>query len=108
MNCKPICLTASLGLFSLTAKAVELCGDRIQGEILRGFAPGAAKVVFNGKATPVSPEGEFLIAFGRDDKPEQKLKIDSVAYLFAISPQKWDIQDIKGLPPKKVTPARED
>jgi murein DD-endopeptidase MepM/ murein hydrolase activator NlpD len=101
-------LTAVLSLSALAANAFELCGDKVQGEILQGFAPGAAKIAFNGKDVPVSAEGGFLIAFGRDDAAEQTLRLDSETYVFAISPQKWDIQNITGLPPKKVTPSKAD
>ncbi|MDR1026570.1 MAG: M23 family metallopeptidase [Lactobacillus sp.] len=103
-----LCLTFSTLALASTASATELCGDNFQGEILKGSAPDAKKVIFNDKQISISENGDFLIAFGRDEKPEQSIIIDGKTYKIDVSPQKWDIQNIKGLPPKKVTPSEDD
>ena len=100
-------------LLPIQAQAIELCGKKAQGEILKGYAPGVSKILFNNQEHMVSPSGTFLIAFGRDAQKEQKLTIFSDKngkqdYNFTIMPTKWDIQNIKGIPQKKVTPSEKD
>ena len=100
-------------LLPIQAQAIELCGKKAQGEILKGYAPGASKILFNNQEYMISPSGNFLIAFGRDAQKEQKLtavsdKNGKQDYNFTITPTKWDIQNIKGVPQKKVTPSEKD
>ena len=83
MNCKSICLTISLFCFfsSLApAQALQLCGKAKQGEILVGHADKGESIVFNKQKLRMSPSGEFLIAFGRDDKKTQYLTLTEAAY----------------------------
>ena len=57
MNYKAICLTISILAATLpsAAKAVELCGDFKQGEIIAGrVKDNAEAVIFNGKNYPVT------------------------------------------------------
>lgn len=61
----------------------------------------------------MSPSGEFLIAFGRDDKKTQYLTLtdsqnSSYRVKLEVSPAAWDIQNLKGIPPRKVTPSNSD
>ena len=112
MHCKPICLIFSCLLFASTSHAIELCGKAVQGEILVGHAQGATSVIFNNHNIPVAADGTFLLALGRDEASQAHLKVqdsDSMhEYKFAISPYAWDIQNIKGIPPRKVTPSDAD
>lgn len=113
---KAICLTCCLlPLINFSAQAanVELCGKKAQGEILKGYAPQAEKVTLNGKDYLLTPSGGFIIAFGRDEKPAQSLYItdkkgNKSEYKLTVAPTKWDIQNIKGVPQKKVTPSESD
>lgn len=113
---KAICLTCCLlPLINFSAQAanVELCGKKAQGEILKGYAPQAEKITLNGKDYLLTPSGNFVIAFGRDEKPGQSLYItdkkgNKSEYKLTIAPTKWDIQNIKGIPQKKVTPSEAD
>lgn len=60
MNYKAICLTISILAATLpsAAKAVELCGDFKQGEIIAGrVKDNAEAVIFNGKNYPVTEDG---------------------------------------------------
>ena len=114
MNCKSICLTISLFCFfsSLApAQALQLCGKAKQGEILVGHADKGESIVFNKQKLRMSPSGEFLIAFGRDDKKTQYLTLtdsqnSSYRVKLEVSPAAWDIQNLKGIPPRKVTPLK--
>lgn len=101
-------------LCSITdVSAAQLCGQPKQGEILFGRAERLQTVKFNNQDYRVTPDGWFLIAFGRDDKPEQKVtlidKNNLVSnYNLTLAPTKWDVQSLKGVPPRKVTPSDAD
>lgn len=100
-------------LLCSAAEAVELCGKNNQGEILIGYFPQASKVELNGSPILSSEDGSFLLAFGRDEKNEQQLTITDATgktnqYSLAVNPTKWNIQNIKGVPPRKVTPSDSD
>lgn len=95
------------------APSVRLCGKQAQGEILQGKASGYRSVIVNGKKHKISSSGDFVIAFGRDQKKEVPLiLIDKDGgkknSMLSIGKTQWDIQNIKGLPPRKVTPSPED
>lgn len=110
---RAICLIGCLISFTANAAEIELCGKKAQGEILKGYAPHAKKITLNNKDYMLTPSGGFIIAFGRDDQPAQKLIItdkngSKSEYKLNIAPTKWDIQNIKGIPQKKVTPSQTD
>ena len=113
MNCKWICLV-SLGLLCAgNVQAVELCGKAAQGEILRGHTDYFTKVISNGKTHRVSPYGEFILAFGRDDAENQEIVIKgengkSVKFNLKLAKTAWDVQNLKGVPQRKVTPSKAD
>ncbi len=92
---------------------VHLDGPRIQGGLLRGrVAPGSV-VVFEGERVRVSRDGRFLVGFGRDAPPKAVLSVTlpdgrSQRYGLAVKRRKYNIQRIDGLPPRKVTPSKED
>ena len=104
MNFKRICLTFSL----FSAHAIDLCGRAVQGEILVGHAPETSIVKFN--QTEISPDdgGIFLLALGRDQNRQNSLITDTAYLDFEISPAKWDIQNVNGVPSRKVTPSDSD
>ena len=92
-------------------QAFELCGEIRQGEFVIGKAKGASKVNLNGSDLLLSDDGYFLLAFGRDEKNTQKLTIsehEDLNYSFDVGKTKWDVQNIKGVPPRKVTPSDSD
>ncbi|MBR1948697.1 MAG: M23 family metallopeptidase [Alphaproteobacteria bacterium] len=94
-----------------SANAFELCGNIKQGEFVIGKAKGAANVNLNGDDLLLSNDGYFLLAFGRDEKNTQKLQItanEDFNYSFDVGETKWDVQNIKGVPPRKVTPSDSD
>ena len=109
---KQIFLIFSLVLLSSKAQSATLCGSLSQGEILIGSAPNATAVYFNQKPLPLNSNGNFLLALGRDEPSKGTLSIEysdnTQNHNLEISPTKWDIQDIKGIPPRKVTPSDSD
>lgn len=104
---------ATAAVFSGAHAQVALEGDFVQGGIVIGRVEPGSSVEMNGRQVRVSPEGWFLLGFGRDEKPEAAL---SVAYPSGevqrqkvnIDSRDYDVQRIDGLPPSKVTPSAKD
>lgn len=95
------------------ADALELCGTPAQGEILLGRADNLATVQFHQKELRIGQGGWFLLAFGRDEASGEPLFLtdkdgETMRYDLEINPTAWDIQRLKGVPPRKVTPADSD
>lgn len=111
---KAICLIGfSLLLPLQKAHAIQLCGKLAQGEVITASAPGAVKALLNSKSYPVTPDGKFMFAFARDEKPAQNLKItyadgSTKTYPLSVASTQWDIQSLTGVQPRKVTPKPED
>lgn len=117
MTYKAIYLTISVLLLGSTAQALEICGPKIQGAIAASHAANVHEIYLNGKKIPVSDSGDFLLAFDRDARLKQELKIlykneeeiyPEEYYTFTISPEKWDIQKVNGVAQNKVTPSEAD
>ena len=110
--CKRICLAFSIvPVLAASASAQDFwCGGVRQGDILHGRAPGFAKAVSEGQTYMIDEDGNFLMAFAREAKKQQKLQLVATdgavkTAVLKVLPVKWDIQDIKGVPQKKVTPS---
>lgn len=100
--------------FSVTSSALELSleGELTQGGLLQGLTGPGSKVSVNSTPVRVSPDGWFLVGFGRDEPGPVTLEVIAPdgevekRYLEIVSRQ-YKIQRIDGLPPKKVTPDEE-
>ena len=93
------------------AYSFELCGEIKQGEFVIGKAKEAKKITLNENELLLSKDGYFLMAFGRDEKNTQKLTVtvdEDINYSFDVGATKWDVQNIKGVPPRKVEPSDSD
>ena len=96
------------------AEGIKLCGVLRQGEILRADAGAEAKAVaLNGKPLPLAEGGEFLLVLGRDEASTVTLSVtdkngEVANYVLLVAKNKWDMQSIKGVEQRKVTPAKED
>lgn len=108
MNNKLTCLIFSFVFISYVAKAAEICGEIKQGEVVMGKNVEALEVRLNGKKYPVTEDGMFLLALGRDEPKNGKLelafadKVQSVP--LEVEAAKWDVQRINGVAQQKVTP----
>ena len=85
----------------------------MQGGLVRGRVAPGSTVKFEGERVRVSRDGWFLIGFGRDAPAKAALSVTfpdgrSQRYGLAVKPRKYRIQRIDGLPPRKVTPSKED
>lgn len=118
MICKQNFLIFSLSFlfFPLSdagAKNGEFCGAPKQGEIWLAHVPGYVQLI-NGKTSfPVNENGDVLVAFEREAEEGQDIKLVSAdgknyTQKILVMPTRWDIQNIKGVPSRKVTPAPAD
>ena len=110
---KYLCLICSLIILSEYANAVDICGSLNQGELIIGKALGNSEIYFNGEKIASDADGRFLAAFGRDEKDDQILSIVDTNgkrkdFALPIAPTNWNIQNIKGVPPRKVNPSDSD
>ena len=73
--------------------------------------PGT-QLVLDEQVVRVSPEGAFVLGFGREASSTARLEAkfpngEHVVRLLNVTPRKYDIQNIDGLPSQKVTPPPE-
>lgn len=88
---------------------IELKGDFIQGGIVIGQVPTGTKVFFEKEKLRVSPEGIFVIGFGRDAAPHTQINVvypdGGVGQQnIEVAKREYAVQRIDGLPSKQVTP----
>jgi murein DD-endopeptidase MepM/ murein hydrolase activator NlpD len=102
-----------LALSPVQAGTLELKGDFMQGGMVIGETTPGNRVLFDGQPIRVSPEGLFLLGFGRDDMLEHSLTVQKEGKTLeqrkvVIGKRDYQIQRIDGLPPSKVTPPKQD
>lgn len=89
--------------------AVSLDGKIVQGGLMFGQAPAGSQVYLDGEPLMVSPDGHFVLGFGRDETAERLLEVtkpDGERWRRALrpAPREFDIQRIDGLDQAHVTP----
>ncbi len=99
---------SSLIFMATDTQALSLCGKLQQGELLIGHGALSKTVTLDGKTYPVNDHGDFLLVLGRDCPGTVTLNADGKDYLLKVAKQDWDIQSIKGVEQRKVTPLNED
>jgi murein DD-endopeptidase MepM/ murein hydrolase activator NlpD len=92
-----------------TVFALELQGKAVQGGLIFGQALPGSRVQLDGVEVMVSPEGRFVLGFGRDETGTRTLQItapggDTERRELAVKPREYRIERVDGLPPKTVTP----
>jgi hypothetical protein len=108
-------LWMALALWGLAAPAgaLELTGDFVQGGMVVGRTDPSVRIFFNGTPVRVSPDGVFVIGFGRDAPKTALLEGrtgpgDILHKPLIIKKRDYDIERIDGLPPRKVEPSPSD
>src|SRR3546814_13889903 len=86
---------------------LQLDGRFMQGGLVQGRTDPAATVEFEGRRVRVSPDGLFLIGFGRDAPPDAVLSVrypDGTARTetLTVEQRAYDVQRIAGLPGTRV------
>lgn len=100
--------------FSIVAAAsppVSLKGEFIQGGLVSGKTHPGSKVYFDNQLINLSPEGDFIIGFNRDEPATVPLKIKLPdgkveSRQLEVAKREYQVQRIDGLPPSKVTPRK--
>jgi murein DD-endopeptidase MepM/ murein hydrolase activator NlpD len=102
-------LASFLLLFSNAICAVELNGEAVQGGLLFGKAEPGSIVSLDGDEIAISPDGHFVIGFGRDETGVREIQVASPGgkifnKSYQVKKSKYDIERVDGLPPSTVTP----
>ena len=92
---------------------ISLDGHFVQGGLVYGRTAPGSTVVLDGRPLHVTPDGEFLLGFGRDAAPSSRLAVrypdgKSEERTLAVVAREWQIQRVDGLPERAVTPRPED
>lgn len=95
------------------AQELHLEGQLVQGGLVRGQVPPGSEVVLDGRTLRVDPGGRFVFGFGRDAGPAAVLEVrypdgQRERRTFEVAERAFEIQRIDGLPPRQVTPGKED
>jgi len=90
---------------------VTLKGEFIQGGLIFGHSQPNSQVDFDGKKIRVSPDGDFIIGFHRDEHSHLSLKItlpdgQQLSKNIDVKKRQYNIQRINGLAQSKVTPRK--
>lgn len=93
----------------VVASDLHFRGSWVQGGVLIGQTQPGTQVIFNQRNIPVSSEGFFVLGLSRDAGTLAKVKTVSADgqvknHQYSITSRKFNIQDIKGVPQKTVTP----
>lgn len=105
-------LLAALTFPLAAAPKLELEGRLAQGSIVFGHTDPGARVRFADRDVRVSPEGVFVLGFGRDAERSERLVVEGpdgerVERNLEIDRRDYDIQRIDGVPPETVSPPEE-
>ena len=76
--------------------------------MITGNLENGSKLKIDNKQVEVFEKGRFIYAFGRKYKDNVKIEINDKVKKFTVSKKKYKIENIKGLPRKKVEPSKED
>lgn len=91
----------------------DLRGEATQGGLLIGRAAPNSEVALDGKPVPVTPDGAFVIGFGRDHGLTAQLEVSihrgpRERHTLVVMPRVFDIQRITGVAEKYVSPSPTD
>jgi murein DD-endopeptidase MepM/ murein hydrolase activator NlpD len=94
-------------------QALQWQGDKTQGALLIGRVAPGTQVQYADLKIPVSPEGVFLIGFGREAELKQNIKLikpdgGTEAHSIELTARKYDVQNVDGLPKDKVSPTEKE
>ncbi len=86
-------------------------GEFTQGGLVTGRAPGARKVLVDGRSVRIGPGGVFVFGFGRDFGPRSEVIVEyddgsRKKRIIEVRKRRYKTQRIDGLPPAKVTPPK--
>lgn len=105
-------LLVALAFPLAAAPRLELEGRLAQGAVIFGRTDPGASVYFADREVRVSPDGLFVIGFGRDADASEPLVVEGpdgerIERDLEIESRDYDIQRIDGVPPETVSPPEE-
>lgn len=86
----------------------KIFGCFCEGGIITGNLAEGSNLKIDNKQIEIFDKGRFIFAFGRKYKENIKIEINDKVKKFSVSKKKYTIENIKGLPRKKVEPSKED
>lgn len=100
---------AGLDPLAANASSTQLEGVAVQGGLIFGQAAPGSLARLDETPVMVSPDGLFVIGFGRDETGSRQLEITSAdgekeLISLQIAVRKYAIETVEGLPPSRVTP----
>ncbi len=95
------------------ARELRLEGPPTQGGLVIGRGDAGIAVTVDGRRVRVSPEGLFLVGFGRDAPPRVEVRVRypdgaTTVRVLHVAQRTYQVQRIDGLPSRQVTPDPED
>ena len=104
--------SASVYAAETEAPVLFLNGQVRQGEMLFGYVTPGSEITLNNTPLATRPDGWFVIGIGRNDTGELIFKAvkdgKKTSRTYTISPRKWRVQHVDGLPQNTVTPTPEE
>ena len=102
-------IVALAAMPSVAFAKIDLRGKLEQGAVVVGDVDPGARVSLDGKSVMVSPDGLFVMGFGRDAKPKATLRVTypnghAETRSLTIAKRDYEIQRINGVARKYVTP----
>ena len=109
MDCKIIYKLLLLVVFftSTQTHAIEFKGKFIQGHYIIGKREPGSEIIIDKREVKVSKDGYFAFGIGKDRKFDITITENNNKIIKKIQKRKYNVQRIKGLPKKKVTPPEE-
>ena len=103
----------ALGAACAAGERFRLDGDLTQGGLVIGQVEPGARVSFDGRRLKVSKDGAFVFGLGRDAGATATLVVrlrggGKTTHRLAIAQGKYLVQRIDGLPPRQVSPSKQD
>ena len=115
---RALALVAATAVASLVSAVeqntiIELHGDFTQGGLLFGKAPADSKVVWGGREVRTTPEGDYVIGLGRDNRTPMMLRLETAdgethQQVYEIAKRDYKMQNITGISKKIMSPSEED
>lgn len=92
---------------------LKLEGHKTQGGLVIGRTVPGARIEYGEYSLRVSPEGVFIIGFGRDAELKQSIRLltpdgASQTHTIDLARREYEIQHVDGLPKDKVTPPEKE
>lgn len=105
----PALCAALLSAVPAAADTLELEGPLRQGAVVRGKAEPGARLALDGRPVRISPEGRFVLGFGREAAGSALLEVKlpgggRIERTVDVAPGNFVVQRIDGLPPQTVNP----